>query len=135
VPTITALITEHRPLVLHTVPAGQGRIPSSSGEVRLLRVYLYFPLFAKCTSVPVLLYGPLVTSRASGCIACSVQVVVPPGRALKMRHCLYILCSNKLIIGILGRDYGGLTITAGRIRSRNRTLTKHLGHPLLDHYP
>jgi hypothetical protein len=51
-----------------------------------------------------------------------------------MTHHLYILGSNKLIIGILGRDYGGITKTAGPIRSRCRTPTKHLGSPLLDHF-
>jgi hypothetical protein len=69
---------------------GQGRI-LSSGEVRFLRVYLYFPLAAKRTSVPGLCVpayqyfcrryclngGPLLTLRASGWIACSIQVVVP----------------------------------------------------------
>jgi hypothetical protein len=44
-----------------------------------------------------------------------------------MTHRLYILWSNKLIIGVLSRDCGGITITAGPIRSRNRTPTKHLG--------
>jgi hypothetical protein len=51
-----------------------------------------------------------------------------------MRHRLYIVSLNKLIIGILGRDYGGITITAGPIRSRNRTPKKHLSSPLLDHF-
>jgi hypothetical protein len=40
---------------------------------------------------------------------------------------------DKLIMGMLGRDYGGITITAGPIRSRNHTPTKHLGSSLLDH--
>ena len=60
----------------------------STGEVGFMRAYFYFPLSAKRTGVPVLLYeactrhclngGPLLTLRASGWIACSVQVVVPP---------------------------------------------------------
>ena len=57
---------------------------SSTGEVRYLRVYLCFPLAAKRTGVPVPLYEALPKRRtaanlaASGWIACSVQVVVPP---------------------------------------------------------
>jgi hypothetical protein len=57
-----------------------------------------------------------------------------PGRALKMTHRLYMLLwSNKLIIGILDHDYGGITTTAGPIRSRNHTPTKHLDSLMLDH--
>jgi hypothetical protein len=57
-----------------------------------------------------------------------------PGRALKMTSRLYILWSNILIIGIFGRDYVGITITAGPIRLRKRTPTQDLGNPLLDHF-
>lgn|SRR5271157_1219540 len=57
---------------------------SSAGEVRFLRVYFCFP---SPPSVPAYPYfclrhclngGPLLTLRASGWIARSVQVVVPP---------------------------------------------------------
>jgi hypothetical protein len=51
-----------------------------------------------------------------------------------MTHRLYILWPAKLIIGIFGRDYGGITIPAGAIRSRKRTPTQDLGSPLLDHF-
>ena len=70
------------------MPLSGGRLhqPShrSTGEVDFLRVYLYFPLPAKRTSVPLLLYEALPKRRtaanlaASGWIAASVQVVVPP---------------------------------------------------------
>jgi hypothetical protein len=40
-----------------------------------------------------------------------------------MTHRLYFLWSNKLIIGIFGRDYGGIIITAGPIQSHDRTPT------------
>ena len=139
-PTIAALITQHRSLVLHTLRAGQGRILSPPGEVRFLRVYLYFPLVDKRTGVPVLPYEALPERRTAANLAgFGVDCLLSPGgcspgRALKMTHRLYILWSNKLIIGILGRDYGGITITAGPIRSRNRTPTKHLGTPRLDHF-
>jgi hypothetical protein len=46
----------------------------------------------------------------------------------------YNLCSDILRIGIIGRDYGGITITAGPIRSRKCTPTQDLGSPLLDHF-
>ena len=139
-PTITALISKHRSLVLQTLRAGQGRILSSTGEVSFLRVYLYFPLSAKRTSVLVLLYKALPKRRTAANLAGSgVDCLLSPGGcspggALKMTHRLYILWSNNLIIGVLGRDCGGITITAGPIRSRNRTPTKNLGSPLLDHF-
>ena len=139
-PTIGALITQQRSLVLHTPRAGQGRILSSTGEVRFLRLYLYFPLVDKRTGVPVLPYEALPERRTAADLAgFGVDCLLSPGgcspgRALETTHRLYILWSNKLIIGILGRDCGRITITAGPIRSRNRTPTKHLGSPVLDHY-
>jgi hypothetical protein len=51
-----------------------------------------------------------------------------------MANRLYILWSNILIIGMFGRDYGGITITSDPIRSRKRTPTQDLGSPLLDHF-
>jgi len=162
VPTITALISKHRSLVLQTLRAGQGRILSSTGEVSFLRVYLYFPLSAKRTRVPVLLYNILLYKElpkrrtAAKLAGSGVDCLLSPGgcspgRALKITHRLYILwwlfprtssedhtspvhpMVDKLIMGMLGRDYGGITITAGPIRSRNHTPTKHLGSSLLDH--
>jgi hypothetical protein len=94
---------------------------SSTGEVRILRMYLYFPLFAKRTSVPVLLCEALPKRRTAASLAgFGVDyLLIPggcsPGRTPKMTHRLCILWSNKLIIGILGRDYGGITMTAGPI--------------------
>jgi hypothetical protein len=105
-----------------------------------MRVYSYFPLAAKRTSVPVLLYEVLPKRRtAANPAGFGVDYLLSPGgcspgRALKMTHRLYILWSNKLIIGIFGRDYGGITITAGPIRSRNCTPARHLSSPLLDHF-
>ena len=113
-----------------------------------MKVYLYFPPAGKRTgvpgllrtSVPVLLYKVLPKRRTAANLAgFGVDCLLSPGgcspgRALKMTHRLYILWSNKLIIGIFGRNYGDVTITAGQIRSRNCTPTQHLGTPLLDHF-
>jgi hypothetical protein len=89
---------------------------SSTGEVRFLRVYLYFPLAAKRTGVPVLMYEVLLKRWTAAHLAgFGVDCLLSPGdcspgRTLKLTHRLYILSSNKLIIRILGRDYGGITI-------------------------
>ncbi len=113
-----------------------------------MRVYSYFPLAAKRTgvpgllrtSVPVLLYEVVPKRRtAANPAGFGVDCLLrpggcSPGRALKMTHRLYILWSNKLIIGIFGRNHGDVTITAGPIRSRNCTPTQHLTGPLLDHF-
>jgi len=56
----------------------------ATGEAGVPRAYFCFPLSAKRTSVPLLLYEALPKRRtaanlaASGWIAASVQVVVPP---------------------------------------------------------
>ena len=118
------------------VKAGSSRPP----EVRIRRVYLYFPLVANGTRVPVVLCDALPSRRTAANLAgfgvdCLLSPgCCSPGRTPNMTCRLYILWSNKLIIGIPGRDYGGITITAGPIRSPNRTPTKHLGSPLLDHF-
>ena len=89
---------------------------SSAGEVRLLRVYLRFPLAAKRTSVPVLLYEALPKRRTTAKLAgFGVDCLLSPsgcspGRTPKITHRLYILGSNKLIIEIPGHDHGGITI-------------------------
>jgi len=69
-----------------SLSGGQLHQPShrSTGEVGIPRAYFYFPFSAKRTSVPLLLYEALPKRRtaanlaASGWIAASVQVVVPP---------------------------------------------------------
>jgi len=70
---------------------------SSTGEVRYLRVYLCFPLAAKRTGVPVLLYEALPKRRTAANLAgFGVHCLLSPGgcspsRTPKMTHRLYIL--------------------------------------------
>ncbi len=147
-PTIAVLVIQHGALALHTLRTGQGRILSSNRRGTLSKSLLILRLAAKRTSVP----GPLRTSvpvlleevlpkrrTAANLAGFGVDCLLSPGgcspgRALKMTNRLYILWSNILIIGIFGRDYGGITITAGPIRSRKHTPTQDLGSPLLDHF-
>ena len=86
----------------------QSAFLSSTGEVRFLKVYLYFPLSAKRTSVPVPLSEALPGRRTAANLAgFGVDCLLSPGgcspgRAPKMTHRLYILWSNKLLNNAVG---------------------------------
>jgi hypothetical protein len=112
---------------------------SSAGEVRFLRVYLYFALAAKRTGVLVLLYEALPKRRTAAKLAgFGVDCLLSPG-GFPQTSSEDDTSAVRPTVEQTGNGnpwsrLGGITITAGPIRSRNRTPTKHLSSPLLDHF-